>query len=178
GNVRAWQDENVLRSRELKIEQGGETLTARGDVRALLYNARERAAKAPVRANAATLVAKRSNRTMELDGDVRLEDQGRVVKTAHAVFQFDAQQQLDQVDATGGVELDEALTKRHGVGTTLVYRIPKKTMVLEGSPATVTDPRGSVKAAEFVFDLARNRVDVVGGESQTESTYRPEAKDE
>ena len=49
GNVRAWQDENVLRSRELKIEQGGETLTARGDVRALLYNAREREAKGPVR---------------------------------------------------------------------------------------------------------------------------------
>ncbi|HEU5162964.1 MAG TPA: LptA/OstA family protein [Thermoanaerobaculia bacterium] len=178
GNVRAWQDENVLRSRELKIEQGGETLTARGDVRALLYNAREREAKAPMRANAASLVARRSNRTMELDGDVRLEDQGRVVKTARAVFQFDAQQQLEQVDATGGVELDEALTKRHGVGTKLVYRIPKKSMILEGNPATVTDPRGTVKAAEFVFDLARNRVDVVGGESQTESTYRPEAKNE
>ena len=168
----------MLRSRELKIEQGGETLTARGDVRALLYNAREREAKAPVRANADTLVARRSDRKMELDGTVRMEDQGRVVKTAHAVFQFDAQQQLEQVDATGGVELDEALTKRHGVGTKLVYRIPKRTMILQGNPATVTDPRGSVKAAEFVFDLARNRVDVAGGETQTESTYRPEAKNE
>lgn len=178
GNVRAWQEENILLANDLKIEQGGETLTARGNVRAVLYNARERGEGGPVKANAATLVARRADRKTELDGDVRIDDQGRVLKAGHATFQFDAQQQLELVEAKGGVDVTERATGRHGVGTRLVYRVPKKTMVLEGSPATVSDKQGTVKGAEIVFDLARNRVDVVGGDSQTESTYRPEGADE
>jgi hypothetical protein len=35
-----------------------------------------------------------------------------------------------------------------------------------------------VQGEEIVFDLARNRVDVVGGASQTQSTYRPDGSDE
>jgi LPS export ABC transporter protein LptC len=178
GNVRAWQDQNILLSGELKIEQGGETLTARGNVRAVLYNARERGEGGAVKANAATLIARRSDRKAELDGDVRIEDQGRVLEAAHATFRFDAQQELEQVDATGAVKMTERATGRQGVGTKLVYRIPKKTIVLQGSPATVSDKQGTVKGSEFVFDLARNRVEVSGGDSQTESTYRPEGRNE
>jgi lipopolysaccharide export system protein LptA len=104
-----------------------------------------------------------------------MEDQGRVLTTAHATFRFDAQQQLEQVEAKGDVVVDEQATGRHGVGARLVYSVPKKTMVLEGSPATVSDKKGTVKGKEIVFDLARNRVDVIGG---TESTYKPEGADE
>jgi LPS export ABC transporter protein LptC len=175
GNVRAWQEKNTLLARELKIEKGGETTTASGKVRALLYNAREGGQGGPVNASAATLVAHRGQRRMELDTEVRIEDQGRVLNAGHAVFQFDAQQQLEQVDATGGVELNELATKRRGLGTQLVYRVPRKTMILEGNPATVTDPRGTVKGERFMFDLARNSVEVIGG---TESTYRPEGGNE
>lgn len=171
GNVRAWQEKNVLLANELKIEQGGELMRAAGNVRTLLYNAREGEAGGPIKANAATLVARRGERRMELDGDVRIEDQGRVLKTAHATFEFDVQQQLERVEATGDVQVSERATGREGSGTRLLYRVPKQTMVLEGSPATVSDKQGTVKGSEIVFDLAKNRVDVIGG---TESTYRPE----
>ncbi len=175
GNVRAWQEKNILRANELRIEQGGETMTARGNVRAFLYNAREGEAGGPVKANAATLVARRTDRQMELDGDVRMEDQGRVLTTAHATFRFDAQQQLEQVEAKGDVVVDDLAMGRHGAGSRLVYLVQKKRMNLEGSPATVSDKKGTVKGEEIVFDLARNRVDVIGG---TESTYKPEGADE
>lgn len=174
GNVRAWQDDNILLSQKMRIEQGGETLVARGEVRAVLYNAGERENGGPVKASGDTLTVRRSDRQALLEGSVRIEDQGRVLTGESAVFHFDSQQKLERVEAEGEVEIAERASERSGEGARLVYSIPKKMINLEGSPATVTDPRGSVKGREIVFDLANNRVTVLRGDDQTEATYKPE----
>ncbi|HVR42516.1 MAG TPA: LptA/OstA family protein [Thermoanaerobaculia bacterium] len=174
GNVRAWQDENILLSKELKIEQGGKTLVAEGEVRAVLYNAREESSSSPVKASAETLTARRDERTANLRGGVRIEDQGRVLTSESATFFFDAAQRLERVEAAGGVEVAERAASRSGKGERLVYHVSRRMIHLEGSPATVTDPQGSVEGSEIVFDLARDRVEVLRGEGQTEATYRPE----
>ena len=67
----------------------------------------------------------------------------------------------------------ESATRRSGEGENLLYSIPKQTIQLEGSPASVADPQGTVKGSEIVFDLERNKVDVLRGEGQTEATYVP-----
>ncbi|MGH9458760.1 MAG: LptA/OstA family protein [Thermoanaerobaculia bacterium] len=174
GNVRAWQDDNIILAREMRIGQGGETLTARGEVRAVLYNARDRESGAPIKASGDTLTVDRSERRAQLEGSVRIEDQGRVLTAERATFVFDAQQELERVVAEEDVEVVERAAKRTGSGDRVVYHVPKRTIHLEGSPATVSDPQGTVKGKEIVFDMARNRVEVLRGEGQTEATYRPE----
>ena len=77
------------------------------------------------------------------------------------------------MEASGGVAIAESATRRSGEGENLVYSIQKRTIQLEGYPASVSDPQGTVKGSEIVFDLERNKVDVLRGEGQTEATYVP-----
>ncbi|MFN2441264.1 MAG: LptA/OstA family protein [Thermoanaerobaculia bacterium] len=172
GNVRAWQDQNLLLSKEMRIEDQGETLVATGGVRAVLYNA-ERESSVPIKASASTLTARRGERKAILEDKVRIEDEGRVLTAGKAVFLFDTTQKLERVEASEGVTIAESATRRSGAGEQLVYSIPKRTIQLEGSPASVEDPQGTVKGSEIVFDLERNKVDVLRGEGQTEATYIP-----
>jgi lipopolysaccharide transport protein LptA len=172
GNVRAWQDQNLLLSKEMRIEDQGQTLIATGGVRAVLYNA-ERESNVPIKASASTLTARRGERRAILEEKVRIEDGGRVLTASKAVFLFDTTQKLERVEASGGVAIAESATRRSGEGQNLVYSIPKRTIQLEGSPASVSDPQGTVKGSEIVFDLERNKVDVLRGEGQTEATYVP-----
>ena len=172
GNVRAWQDQNLLLSKEMRIEDQGQTLVATGGVRAVLYNA-ERESKVPIKASASTLTARRGERRAILEEKVRIEDSGRVLTASKAVFLFDTTQKLESVEASGGVAIAESATRRSGEGENLLYSIPKQTIHLEGSPASVADPQGTVKGSEIVFDLERNKVDVLRGEGQTEATYVP-----
>lgn len=174
GNVRAWQDENILLASEMRLDQKGSSLVARKGVRAVLYNAGDEKRTSPIQASAETLTARQDSREAVLEGNVRIEDQGRVLQAGRAKFQFDASQQLERVDATGDIRVTERATGRTGSGSDLVYHVAKRQIHLEGSPATVTDARGTVKGSEIVFDLARNHVEILRGEGQTEATYRPD----
>jgi hypothetical protein len=44
---------------------------------------------------------------------------------------------------------------------------------LSGAPAVMSDPRGTVKGQQVVFDIGRNKVEV-SGPGQTETTYNPQ----
>lgn len=173
GQVRAWQDDNILLANEMRVEQAGGSLTASGNVRAVLYNAGQRESRSPVKASASTLTARRGEKTARLQDEVRIDDQGRTLSASSAEFLFGADDQLERVEATGSVEVSEKAAGRKGTGERLLYRVPQKMIHLEGSPATVSDPQGTVKGSEIVFDLARDRVEVLRGEGRTEATYRP-----
>lgn len=174
GNVRAWQDENILLASEMRLDQSGSSLVARKGVRAVLYNAGDENRTSPVQASAETLTARRDAREAVLEGEVRIEDQGRVLEAERATFHFDAAQKLERVEATGQIQVTERASGRTGSGSRLRYLVPKEKIHLEGSPATVTDARGTVKGSEIVFDLTRNHVEILRGEGQTEATYRPD----
>lgn len=177
GNVRAWQDQNLILAKEMRIEDQGATLAATGGVRAVLYNA-DRESNVPINASGSTLTARRGDREAVLEGDVRIEDVGRVLTAGRSRFLFDASQKLDRVEATDEVTVTENATRRKGTGERLVYALTARTIQLTGSPATVTDPQGTVKGSEIVFDLARNKVEVLRGEGQTEATYVPRVNDQ
>ncbi|HUP66327.1 MAG TPA: LptA/OstA family protein [Thermoanaerobaculia bacterium] len=178
GKVRAWQEKNILIADALRIEESGETVVASGNVRAVLYNAREGQTTAPITAVASTLSAKRNERRAVLEGSVRIEDQGRILTSDNAIFRFDTSQKLDRVEAEGNVKMAERALNREASGSKLVYRVTQKVINLEGSPAVVSEPRGTVKGEEIVLDLARNHVEVLKGSGRTEAVYRPESTPE
>jgi lipopolysaccharide transport protein LptA len=173
GNVRAWQGSNTLFADELEIGSAGETILARGNVRSILANTGEKQSQ-PVKSRSGRLLAKRAERRLELSDDVEIDSEGRRLTSDRAIFSFDAAQQLEKVEAVGNVRLKESATGRSGSGTRATYTIDAETILLEGSPAEMQEARGGIKGSQIIFDMKRNRVDVLQGDSPTEATYNPE----
>lgn len=172
GNVRAWQDANTLLANELQVLEEGRVIRAQGAVRVVLYNARDNS-KIPTRASADLLTANRAEHKIDLEGHVKIDDERQSMTSARTVLTFDANNKLQRAESTGSVTLTERATGRKGAGETLVYDIDQKKASLRGAPASLTDTQGTAKGDEIIFDLAKNRVDVIGGSKPTETTYTP-----
>jgi lipopolysaccharide transport protein LptA len=173
GNVRAWQGSNTLFADELEIGAAGESILARGNVRSILSNTGDDQAQ-PVKSRSGRLLAKRTERRVELAESVVIDSEGRRLSSDRAIFSFDTTQQLEKVEAIGNVALRENGTGRSGSGTKATYTIATETILLEGSPAEMKEARGGITGSQIIFDMKRDRVDVLQGDSPTEATYNPE----
>lgn len=172
GNVRAWQETNTLFAAELQVQGAGQTITARGNVRTALYNTGAEARKIPMRSKSDQLMARRGERQLELLGNVAIEDETRTVTAQKAILFFDAQRRVERVEAEEKVVLVEKATSRKGTGDKAIYNVRQKMAYLHGSPATATDPQGTLSGQEISFDLSRNRVQVVSRTGQTQGTFK------
>ncbi|HEX2121615.1 MAG TPA: LPS export ABC transporter periplasmic protein LptC [Thermoanaerobaculia bacterium] len=169
GNVRAWQDTNTLLANELQVQGAGDTMTARGNVRTLLYNTGEQRRTAPVQSTSDQLIARKNDRRVDLVGNVTIVDTPRTLKSEKAAFYFDGNRKIDRIEAENNVNVAEATTARKGTGDKAIYHVEKKMIYVHGSPATMTDPSGTIAGQQIVFDLTRNRVQVVG---EPKGTYK------
>lgn len=171
GGVKAWQDLNTVFSDELHILENGEEMSARGGVRAVLRQGLdESGAPRLVNAQSETLSAKKTARQVQLEGNVQIEEPGRVLRSDKTVFHFDKSQQLERIESEGNVSVTESATGRSAKGTHATYRVIQRTLRILGSPAVLTDASGEVKGTEIRFDTASQKVEVIGGEA----TYNPD----
>jgi len=171
GGVKAWQDLNTLFSDELQIVQNGEEMNARGSVRAILrQGVDESGAPRLVNARSDTLTAKKAARLAEFDGNVVIEEPGRVLSSDKTTMYFDKAQKLDRIESNGNVTVNETATGRSAKGSQATYRVAQRTLRILGTPAVLTDAKGEVKGSEIRFDTASQKVEVIGGEA----TYNPE----
>ena len=174
GRVKAWQDNNTLLANELQMQGNGETVTASGGVRTLLYNTGAEARKTPVQSTSDQLVAKKAERRMDLLGKVNIVDESRNLTSDKAAFFFDDKNKIQRIESDQNVNVTESVTKRKGTGDKAIYHVDKKMVYVYGKPATMSDPSGSLSGQQISFDLARNRVQVVSPEGQTKGTYKHE----
>jgi lipopolysaccharide export system protein LptA len=174
GNVRAWQQNNVVLAQELQIEGTAQVVTARGGTRASLYNTagNEPAKRPPVFTKSDQLVARKNDRKLELIGNVQIDDDARTMNAEHATFFFDANRKIDHIDADGKVVVVEKATTRRMAGDKGTYYVQKRLVTVSGSPATASGPQGSFSGEQIVLDIARNHVSVVSPTGQTEGTYK------
>jgi lipopolysaccharide transport protein LptA len=178
GNVKAWQDNNTVLANELQVQGNGETVTARGNVRTLLYNASTSEAKnaeprkTPLQSISDQLIARRNEHRVDLAGKVTMIDETRTLKSEKASIFLDENRKIQRMEAETNVSLVEAATSRKGNGNKVVYHVDKKMIYLFGKPATMSDPDGSLSSEQIVFDLTRNRVNAVSAEGQTKGTYK------
>jgi lipopolysaccharide transport protein LptA len=174
GNVRAWQETNTLFAQELQVVGAGEQISARGNVRTVLYNASsDTPRKTPVLSRSDQLAAHKADRRIDLTGNVKIDDDTRTLTGERASFFFDQNRKLERTEAETKVILVERAAGRKGTGDKAVYQMQKRLIFLYGSPATVTDPKGTFSGGQLVFDLARNKVEVVSSTGPTEGTYKP-----
>ena len=142
GNVRAWQETNTLFSQELQVQGAGDQVTARGNVRTLLYNTSANATaeqrKVPMQSKSDVLIAHKGDRRIDLNGNVQIDDgEQRHMTSEHASFFFDANKKMDHIEATDKVVLVEKATGRRGTGDRVTYNVGRRMIYLTGAPATV-----------------------------------------
>ena len=99
GNVRAWQETNTVFSQEMQVQGAGEQVTARGNVRTLLYNTSTNATaeqrKVPMQSKSDVLIAHKGDRRIDLNGNVQIDDgEQRHLSSERASFFFDANKKL------------------------------------------------------------------------------------
>jgi lipopolysaccharide transport protein LptA len=172
GNVKAWQERNTILSQELQVQGNGEVVTARGNVRTILYNTGAEARKTPTQSRSEQLVARRGDNRIDLTGKVDIQDEGRRLQAEKATLFLDQKRKIQRMEAENAVTLLEAATGRKGNGERIVYNVERKMVNLYGAPATISDPSGQFSGEELVFDLVRNRVNVVGKGEKTTGTYK------
>jgi LPS export ABC transporter protein LptC/lipopolysaccharide transport protein LptA len=172
GNVRAWQDNNTLFAHDLQVQGAGDSMTARGSVRTILYNTGDAQRKTPMQSRSDQLLARKNDRRVDLLGNVQIDDEQRTMTSDHAVFLFDAARKLDRVEADKNVVLMERATQRKGTGDRAVYQVAQRMVYVMGKPATLTAPTGNLAGQQITFDLKRNKVEVMGPTSPTQGTYK------
>ena len=174
GNVRAWQENNTIFASELNVMGSGDTISARGNVRTVLYNTAGEAQKTPMQSTSDQLIARRAEKRVELIGNVSLQDETRNLKAETATLFLDDHRKVQRVEAEKNVVVVERATQRKGSGEKIVYHVDKKMIYVFGAPAVMSDPSGSLSGEQIVFDLARDRVQVLSAEGQTKGTYKHE----
>jgi lipopolysaccharide export system protein LptA len=173
GSVKAWQETNTIFAQELQVQGAGDQIAARGNVRMTLYNtgtADQR--KTPVLSSSDSLLAHKNDRKIELSGNVKIDDEMRHMTSEHATFFFDANRKAERVEADTKVVLLEQPAARKGTGDKAIYLVSKRLIYLSGTPATVTDAKGSINAENFAIDIAKNKVEVMSTTGQTKGTYK------
>lgn len=174
GNVKAWQDTNTILSNELQVTGQGDGVTARGNVRAMLYNSADPGRRTPVQTTSEQLIAKKIERRIDLLGKVTIVDEGRRLESEKASFFFSEAQKVQRIEAETNVRVNEIPTGRKGQGDKAIYHVEKKMIYMYGSPAKMTDPSGTLTGQQMLFDLTRNKVQVLSPEGQTTGTYKHE----
>ena len=174
GNVRAWQENNTLLAGEMQVVGSGDTLTARGNVRTLLYNTTAEARKTPMRSTSEQLIARKAERRVELIGDVSIVDETRTLQAQKATLFMDDNRKVQRMEAETGVQVAETGTGRKGTGDKAIYQVDKKMIYVFGKPATMSDPKGNLAGEQIVFDLTRDRVAVRSPDGKTTGTYKQE----
>jgi lipopolysaccharide transport protein LptA len=174
GNVRAWQDNNTILANELQMMGNGDSVAARGNVRATLYNTTAEARKAPIKSFSEQLIARRTEKRIELLGNVTLIDETRTLKSEKANIFLDDNRKIQRMEAETNVTVVDSSTGRKGNGNKIVYQVDKKMIYMFGKPATITDLKGGFSGEQIVFDLTRDRVNVLSPEGQTKGTYKQE----
>jgi lipopolysaccharide export system protein LptA len=172
GKVKAFQGTNTLFAQEMQVQSNGQVIAARGAVRTILYNAGSEQRKVPLTSSSEQLIARRGENRIELLGNVQIEDEARTMSAEKAVLFFDASRKIERVEAETKVVLVEKAMNRKVTGDKAVYHLNKKMAYLDGSPATATDPEGSLSGQQIVFDLARNKVRVGSTTTPTSGTYK------
>jgi lipopolysaccharide export system protein LptA len=178
GNVRAWQETNTVFAQEMQVQGAGDQVTARGNVRTLLYNtstsATAQARKVPMQSTSDVLIAKKLDRRIDLSGNVQIDDgEQRHLTSEKASFFFDANKKMDHIDAQEKVVLVEKATGRRCTGDRATYNVTRKMVYITGNLATVTQADGSTDNGEqIIMDIAQNKVVVSSPNKPMQGTYK------
>lgn len=174
GHVKAWQETNTVFANEMQVTGNGDQITARGEVRTILYNtgSEKTPRTTPIRSSSNDLAAFKAERRIDLLGNVTIDDDQNHMEGQKASFFTDVHNHIERVEAEQKIVLVQPALQRKGTGDKLTYLVPKHMIYLSGSPAHISDPSGNVSGQNVAIDTQRNRVDIVSPTDATKGTYK------
>jgi len=173
GNVRAWQEINTVLANELQVQGAGDSITAHGNVRTVLYNTSDAQRQTAMTSRSDQLMARKNERRIDLSGAVKIDDEGRTMTSEKSAFFFDDKKKIDHVEAEKSVVMIEHATGRKATGDRMVYQVAKRYADVWGNPAVVTAPNGNFSGPHIAVDIEHNKVEVVATNAPTKGTYKP-----
>jgi LPS export ABC transporter protein LptC len=203
GNVRAWRDDDLLVTEELRGDEAEDRLTATGGVRTLWNpeadeggpcggdSARGRGDQAPIEVTSDSMVYRQGERLLVYTGTgdrrVRAEQDGRTIVSREMELTLAQEGGLERLVATGAVEVDAPPPAddpdeagKHLTGERAVYDPEARTIdvtAAEGGKVTLKDGDGNVvEGPRMEYDIDTDRVRMVGREA-TAPTVPPAGDD-
>lgn len=170
GEVRAWQGKNLLLADDLRADQDGtaQRLTAVGSVRTVLVpEERPRRpgavqAAGPLEVTARTLRYDKADEELVYEGDVRADQQQRVLECRRLVVELTAGGEAERMTCTGAARLDDRQAGNRARGETAVYDLATRTVTMTGEPVTLTKADGAtVAGGRVVYSLDSGTARVV-----------------
>ena len=184
GNVRLWQNANIVEAPTLRFDRDHRTVVAEGSpsqsVKTVLVQIDKNGKATPVTINSAHLTYNDGERTIFLQGGVtatgadakmtsqqmtvylvaRSQEQA-VTKTSHAANPSGTPGQIEKITAENNVVIVEP--GRRGTGDRLVYTAAEDKFVLTGGPPSIFDAeRGKITGDSLTFFRHDDRVLVEG----------------
>lgn len=183
GNVRAWQDNDFIRSDNMELDNGERMLTAWGNAQSAFYDFEREVEKnrkevVPVFATADKLVYTDSNRTAHYEGNVKVKQGTDQIDAAVADAVMDEQHKLVQLTASNNVVMTQP--QRRAIGGQVVYTAATDTAILTGEAgklAMVEDrERDAVtKSEKLTLHLRDARIEAgseSGSKKRVKTTHR------
>ena len=168
----------MLVADDIVYRQSPQRVEARGHVRTT-FPAREVAASERVVSadDDVVVVARmldydRSMGTAIYRGGVRYTDPSHILSANELAVRFDAEGRIQEVDATGMVEIVDLVSGRRMEGEEARRRTESGVIELRGDPVRLTDEKGNtVSGSSLTWDRASGTVTLAG---DTETIYQPE----
>jgi lipopolysaccharide assembly outer membrane protein LptD (OstA) len=173
--ARVWQGQRLLIADDIAYLQPTETVEAAGHVRAT-FPADQLASGS--RAGEDVVVVSRSlrydrpSRQAVFTGNVRYSDPDHVLSATELRADFDEDDTITQIQATGDVQIEQLATGRMLEAQQAIRDVAVGVIRATGSPVRLTDATGtSVSSSSLTWNEADGSVTVAGG---TETVYYPE----
>ncbi len=179
GNVRAWQDNDFIRSDNMELDNGERMLTAWGNAQSAFYDFEREVEKnrkevVPVFATADKIVYTDANRTAHYEGAVKVKQGTDQIDAAVADALMDEQHKLVQLTASNNVVVTQP--QRRATGDQVVYTAATDTAILTaaaGKMAIVEDKEREAvtKSEKLTLHLRDARIEA-GSESGSKKRVR------
>ena len=168
----------MLVADDIVYRQSPQRVEARGHVRTT-FPAREVAGSDPdvgadddVVVVARMLDYDRASGTAVYRGGVRYTDPSHILSSNELTVRFDMDGQIQEVDASGRVEIVDLVSGRRMEGEQATRRTDSGVIELRGEPVRLIDEKGnSVSGSSLTWDRASGTVSLAG---DTETIYQPE----
>ncbi len=181
GNVTAWQEENIVRSQTLLLDDRERSLRAEENVRAVLRRRRvdpdtKAAVLETLTASGSVLTHREADRLVRIEGSSRVVSGTWVMSADVTDVVLGPEQTIDHAEARGNVVIEDRSDGRRGEGARATWRPQTGAISLEGRPATALDGKGNrMTGALLTFQRASGRVDVETGPGiPSQGILRPE----
>ncbi len=173
GDARAWQGRNFINAENIEIFRAEKRMTASGNVRSSVLDARPRssgASSVPVFGTAQKLSYDANRKTVVYEGQAELRQGGdRIAGEKLTAFLGDSND-IERAVAEGSVSVTQP--GRRASGEFAEYSVRDERVVLRGNPARVADDKtGSSEASELTVNL-RDRSVVGEGSQKADSSGR------